>query len=133
MSIKDTIRRLQTRVDSGRYSPLEVADFKEAITLLSHYQEIITNHGVLPAFAIVGKDGKVVTEFHGYGELYQYVHEKRKDLIWLTQVAEVVMRFGETPMRYDEKTGKVYHISFDAADLQFVLPPVWWKEIGNAR
>ena len=115
--IKDTIRRLHTRVYSGHYAPLEVEDFKDAITLLSHYQEIITNHGVLPEFAIVGKDGKVSQEFHEYHELKQYVYDKRKDLIWLTQVAEVVMRFGETPMRYDEATGKVSYYS------------LLWKEI----
>ena len=43
------------------------------------------------------------------------------------------MSIKDTIRRLQTRLIKVYHISFDAADLQFVLPHVWWKEIGNAR
>ena len=70
----------------------------------------------IPAFKFVDGD-TTIASFETYDQLYTYCRGKEKMMGVIMASAEIVMLFGEVPLKYDVSTNRLYSLG--------------WREVGK--
>ena len=70
----------------------------------------------IPAFKFVD-DKKTIASFETYDQLYTYCQDKEKLKSVIVSHPDIIMLFGEVPLKYDVITHRLYSLG--------------WQEVGN--